>query len=154
LLLEEKKKLRLEIGNLGEQIISQVLHKSKRSSDWYDSDKDGTCNDLSYEVKTLRLINKTKSFWIDESQWKKLDSVDMVFFIKIPESEDEYLKIYLCINHKSCWKKEYKNNGDIVRSYPLTSCILYGIIDDNRSKTIYNNSVAISKYGRYNSDIT
>ena len=139
----------VRIGEIGEEIVSELLAGSERTDDWYDSKKDGVYNEMTYEVKTFRLNHKTKSFWVDKTQWRKVDQVDMLFFVKVPEHLDEELKVYLCINHKNCWKHYYKNDGTMVRGYPLTSCIPYGSIDDDRATVVYENSIASSKHGRY-----
>ena len=139
----------VRIGEIGEEVVSELLTGSERTDDWYDSKKDGVYNGLTYEVKTFRLNHKTQSFWVDKSQWHKVETVDMLFFVKVPEHVDEELKVYLCIHHKGCFKYYYRNDGTPVRGYPLTNCIPYGSINDDRARIVYENSIASSKHGRY-----
>lgn len=137
------------IGNIGEEVVSELLTGSVRTDNWYDSKKDGSYNGLTYEVKTFRLNYKTQSFWVDDSQWNKADNVDMLFFVRVPEHIDEELRVYLCIDHKNCWKTFYRNDGTAMRGYPLTNCIPYGSINDDRATIVYESSIASSKHGRY-----
>jgi len=135
------------MGNIGELAVEEHFD-SQRTDDWYDSRKDGMINNMSYEVKTFRLNGKTKGFWIDKSQWKKVDGVDILIFVRVPETTDERARIYVCINHKNCWQKAYRNDGTGVRSYPLTNCIYIGTIGEERSLQLYEHSVKISKHKR------
>mgnify|MGYP003347688834 CR=1 FL=1 len=144
-----RKKIAVETGNIGEQIITEMFSDAIRSDNWYDSKKDGVLNDQTYEVKTFRLNYKTKGFWVEKSQWNKLDGVDIVFFLRIPESIDEDLRVYRCENHKECWEYAENNKGMILRSYPLTNCTLIGSINDDCSYTIFNNSVKNSIHKRF-----
>ena len=104
---------------------------------------------MTYEVKTIRLNNKTQGFWIDSSQWKKLDGVDVLFFVKVPESVEEGLQVLICMNHTKCWHTAYTNDRREMRCYPLTNCIPYGTINDSRSVKVYENSKAASNHGRF-----
>jgi hypothetical protein len=139
------------IGNIGEKAVESAF-KTRRSDDWYDDNKDGTIGGMTYEVKTFRLNNKTKGFWLGENKtrtmWKKVDNVDMLFFVMIPESETESAAIYLCIDHKNCWEKARRNNGEGVRSYPLSKCLQISTIGTRWSKTLYEHSIKISTYRR------
>ena len=142
---------RYTIGNIGEEAVQRFL-KANRSEDWYDSEKDGTLGDMTYEVKTFRLNGKTKGFWLGENKtktmWKKVDNVDMLFFVMVPESADELASLYLCIDHKNCWKMTYRNDGTPCRTYPIGKCLHLFSLPKAQSKTLYQNSMNISIYKR------
>jgi hypothetical protein len=89
----------IDTGELGEQIVEEHFKHAERSDDWYDSEKDGTIKDKTYEVKTFRLNNRDQGFWVESSQFRKLDNVDILYFVKIPESLEEGATIYECLNH-------------------------------------------------------
>lgn len=147
--ISDRKKLILEIGKIGEQIVVELLLGAESADNWYDREKDGTYKGMKYEVKTIRLNNKTQGFWIDSSQWRKLDGVDVLFFVKVPESLEEGLQVFICMNHTRCWHTERTNSGAEMRCYPLTYCIPYGTIKDSRSVKAYENSKAASNHGRF-----
>ena len=142
---------RFIIGDIGEKAVERLLN-TQRTDDWYDTEKDGICGDMTYEVKTFRINNKTNGFWLGENysktMWKKVDKVDMLYFIKIPESKNELASIYLCINHKNCWVKAYRNNGEAVRSYPISKCIHLFDLSKQESFTLLKHSEKISTYRR------
>lgn len=140
----------VQSGDLGEQMVVETLAPAKRTADWYDSKKDGVLGHNTYEVKTFRLNYKTQGFWIPESQFKKLDNVDILFFVKIPESEDEGATIFICANHTS--DKAYNTfewSGRKMRSYHLINCIPIKNINDERSYTMLCNSTQMSKHKRF-----
>lgn len=143
------------IGELGEQVVQEYLN-STRSDYKYDPVKDGTFQDLIYQVKTIRLNHKTRGFWIGDNKtktlWKNLDNVDMLFFIKVPEKEEELATLYMCPNHQKNWVKEFRNDGTGVRSYPLTKCVPLCIVSKERSKVIYENSIKISTHKRFGNE--
>jgi len=136
------------IGDIGEQLINEFYNRAVRTDDWYDNKKDGKINNLTYEVKTFRLNFKTQGFWVDQSQFKKLDGVDLLFFVKVPEKIEDGLVLYLATNHHTRYES-FSHKGKNMRSYPLTFCLELGRIDDNRVKIVYDNSISISQYKRY-----
>ena len=140
---------RFIIGDIGEKAVERLL-KTQRAEDWYDSEKDGTIGGKTYEVKTIRINNKTKGFWIGENysktMWKKVDGVKMLFFVKIPDTEDELASVYLCLDHKNCWVKAYKNSGEGVRSYPISECLRLFSLGKRESRTLLEHSNKISTY--------
>ena len=70
----------INTGEIGEQLIEEFFPKAERTDDWFDSKKDGTIREKTYEVKTFRLNNKDQGFWVDSSQFRKLDNVDTVSY--------------------------------------------------------------------------
>lgn len=136
-------------GEIGEQIVSDFFQDARRTNDWYDDKKDGTINGMSYEVKTNRLNHSTQSFWIDKKQWPKCDGVDLLFFVKIPEKEEDGIVLYLSINHKNKKSLAYPSDGRVCRKYPLTECIPLCIINDNRVQELLEHSKAIAKHKRF-----
>lgn len=136
------------IGDIGEQLVYEFYHRATRTDNWYDSRKDGLINNLTYEVKTFRLNFKTRGFWVDESQFRKLDGVDLLFFVKVPEKIEDGLVLYLATNHHTRYES-FLHKGKKMRNYPLTFCWELGRIEDNRVKIVYDNSISISQYKRY-----
>lgn len=144
---------RFNIGNLGEEVVKNFFINATRTSDWFDSTKDGNIGELTYEVKTMRLNIKTKKFWVGQnktnSMWNKLDGVDLLFFVKIPESETENAILYLCIDHKNSWQMCYRNDKTPCRGYMLEKCIPLLLLDDVKSNYLLEHSKSISKHRRF-----
>jgi SRSO17 transposase len=144
---------RFNIGNIGEEVVNNFFINAIRSKDWYDSKKDGCIGDMTYEVKTFRLNNKTKSFWVGQNKtqtmWNKLDNVDLLFFIKIPESKNEKSILYLSTDHKNSWKMFYKNDGTTCRGYMLNKCLPLTEISIELSNILLENSKSISNHRRF-----
>ncbi len=143
--------IKVETGEIGEQLIEEQFPKAERTDDWFDSTKDGTIKEKTYEVKTLRVNNKDQGFWIESDQFRKLDGVDILYFVKIPESLEEGATIYECIDHTSEDAYEPFNLGPIkqMRCYFIDNCKKIANIRDERTNTLYHNSVAMSKHKRF-----
>ena len=141
----------VKAGDLGEQLIAEHFKDAERTEDWFDDKKDGmrTLINKSYEVKTLRLNDRDQGFWIDKSQFAKLDNVDILYFIKIPESKEEGATLYECID-KSKYKKVPGIPITEMRLYHIDNCKFIGNVNDERTNTIMNASKKISKHGRFN----
>jgi len=144
--------IKINTGELGEQLVEEHFKNAQRSDNWFDSEKDGTIKEKTYEVKTLRINNRDQGFWIESSQYTKLDNVDILYFVKIPESEDEGATIYECINHKDPDVYENFVIGKFkqMRCYFIDNCELIVNIKDERTDTIYQNSIKMSKWNRFN----
>lgn len=138
---------RVLIGEIGEQLVNEYYDRAVRSNDWFDSKKDGMIDNLTYEVKCLRKNFKTNGFWIPQNQFKKLDSVDLLYFIKVPEQESDGLGLYLCTNHLTNFES-FSWKGKSMRNYPFTKCMLLDIIHDERVKKVLEHSMTISTYKR------
>ena len=141
----------VKVGDIGEQLVEEFFPKAERTDDWFDSEKDGTIKEKTYEVKTFRLNNKDQGFWVDSSQFRKLDNVDILYFVKIPESLTEGATIYECINHTSedAYEKFTLGQFKQMRCYFLDNCKFIANINDERTDTIYENSISMSKWKRY-----
>lgn len=139
------------MGEIGENHIFNLFNGTA-SSYKYDASKDGMIGELSVQVKTIRLNQKTEGFWLgnnfSKTLWSNLDKVDMLFFVRIPEKPDELARSYLCIDHKNCWTKSYRNDSVAVRNYPLTSCLQVGILSPEDSLFLLENSKMISYFKR------
>jgi len=135
------------IGSIGEDLVTEHFKFSEKTDDWYDSTKDGTIQDFTYEVKTMRLNFRDNGFWIHENQWKKVDGVDLLFFVKVPEKEEEGLRLYQMLDHKRTFKM-ITHKGKKVRVYPFTRCLLLDIIYDNRALQVLEASKSISTWSR------
>lgn len=141
----------VNIGEIGEQIINEYFKDSKRTDNWYDSEKDGTIGDELYEVKTIRLNHKYFGFLIDQSQYKKVDNVHHLFFVKVPEKISDGIQVYVCENHKNEYQYHHvmTSKGQLLRCYPIRNCKLLFTINDARVKIVYNNSIKLSRHKRY-----
>lgn len=142
----------IDTGDLGEQIVEEHFKHAERSDDWYDSEKDGTIKDKTYEVKTFRLNNRDQGFWVESNQFRKLDNVDILYFVKIPESLEEGATIYECINHTeedTAYEAFTLGATKQMRCYFLDNCKLIKNVNDERTNTIYANSIAMSKHNRF-----
>lgn len=138
---------RERIGRIGEGLVDEFFEAATPTDNWYDSKKDGMINRMTYEVKTLRLNYKHQGFWMPENQWKKLDSVDLLFFVKIPEFIAEGATLYFCANHRTSWR-ELKHNDKNLRCYPLENCLPLMTARDDRVAELLESSKSISTYGR------
>ena len=136
------------IGELGENAIEAYYPQAVKTLDWYDPTKDGTMGSVMlYEAKTVQLNQKTQSFWMSVNQGNKLDGVDLLFFIEIPQPHEEHIaKVYLAIDHKNSWEYAYKNDGTKVRSYPLTKCLYQFSMDKETTLKIMQLSDDISTF--------
>lgn len=144
-----KKHHKRSAGEIGEQIVLEFFEDAVRSTNWFDDEKDGRINDLTYEVKTMRLNRYSHSFWLDAKQWPKCDSVDLLFFVKVPEKETDGIVLYLSINHKAKKSIAYPSDGRVCRKYPLTECIPLCTITDSRVQELLEHSKAISTHERF-----
>jgi hypothetical protein len=151
-MMARSKELSLNTGKIGEDAIAEFFG-FKKTNNWYDPEKDGSaeCTGVDYEVKTFRLNFKTQGFWIDQSQYNKVDNVDALFFVRIPESESELAQVYLATNHKDpkSYRIASRRDGTKVRCYQLTKCLPLFKIDAERSRILYENSVKNSIHGRF-----
>jgi hypothetical protein len=143
------KDVKRSAGEIGEGIVFEFFKDAKRTHNWYDDKKDGTINGMTYEVKTMRLNHVSQSFWIDTKQWPKCDGVDLLFFVRVPEKEEDGITLYLSINHKNKKSMAYPSDGRVCRKYPLTECIPLCIIKDNRVQELLEHSKALSKHKRF-----
>ena len=134
------------IGSIGEDIVDEWFEYTKKTEDWYDCKKDGTIAHLTYEVKTLTLNEKYQGFWIEQNQWKKLDVVDLLFFVKVPRYDaSEGLRLYQMSNHRENYRLVNHKNRQ-VRNYLFTKCLPYGIITDDRVQKVLEASESLRTY--------
>lgn len=118
------------LGGIGEKIVARLLSKSytvEMSFDKYDSIKDMTASGKTVEVKTLMYNFSTKALWLDESQWRKCDAVDMLFMVKVPLYQSSLIEIYECVDRKKYGTATGAKNK-ICRVYRLTDLKLYSTI--------------------------
>jgi len=145
----ERREHALVAGEIGENLVANFFPFANKTDDWYDRVKDGFLGNLRYEVKTLRLNKRDQGFWIAENQFWKLDNVDVLIFVNIPETPEEQAILYLFNNHKdeeSYTEFEYKGKG--MRNYKLTNCIALCIIDHETSLELYEHSNKMRTYKR------
>jgi hypothetical protein len=131
------------IGDIGEQEIAKYYNGQR--GEWFDPKKDGIISELTYEVKTFQLNRKHQGFLVEQSQWGKLDGVDMLFFVQVPDRDEDQARAFLAINHKMGYHYVYENNQKL-RCYPLTNCLFQFIIDKDKSKIMLEKSKQISKW--------
>jgi hypothetical protein len=124
------------MGEIGERYISDYFSSAVRSTDWFDDQKDGVIDgsDLSYEVKTQRYNFAYRGFIVDSSQYTKVDKVDLLFFVRVPELSSQPMSIYLYANHRMCTsRKSVSMRGAMQRLYPLTKCFQLDSIVNEQS---------------------
>ena len=89
-----REELMNELGLAGEKIIINMLSslgcKIESSVDKYDSEKDLLVDGKKVEVKTQIPFAKKKSFTFSPWQLKKCKSVDVLYFIAIPNENEKY----------------------------------------------------------------
>ena len=131
------------VGALGEQIVKTSLEacglQVMLSENKYDRVKDMIVEGETVEVKTLTLIKKFEAFCMEPSQWKKLDNVDRLFFIEIPDYGNPVI-VYESIE-KYHFTESF--NGGIKRMYTKDRMRKFCVINDNdleRTLRNYTNS--------------
>ena len=136
------------VGDIGEVIVQEFFN-STRSVYKYDADKDGYINEMKYAVKTFRLNKSTRGFWLSDNKtkimWKNIDEKPLLFFIRVPETEEDLAELYLAIDHRKSFKMVSTNAGILCRDYPLTSCLKLYNIDKDRSLQLYQNSLKMRR---------
>jgi hypothetical protein len=96
-----KNEIKLLIGAIGEEIVGEHLgSRYIKSLDEYDSEKDGTFDELLVEIKTSTRIFSTNEFIYDVNQLFKLTNVDLFFINEIPLNPEDGIVTYLCTNNK------------------------------------------------------
>lgn len=134
------------IGDIGEVVVQEFFN-STRSVYKYDAEKDGYINKMNYAVKTFRLNKKTRGFWLSDNKtkimWKNVDAAPLLFFIRVPETENDPAELYLAVDHRNSFDIVYTNSGIQCRNYPLTQCLKLCNISKDRSIELYNNSVKL-----------
>ena len=141
--------IRVTNGEIGEAIIAEHFKDATRTDNWYDSEKDGSIGNETYEVKTIRLNNKFQGFLIDPSQYKKVDGVYHLFVVMVPEEISEGIKVYRYENHTTDYRHITLPSGKMFRCYSINNCKLLFTLYDERVNIIYENSVTMSKHKRY-----
>lgn len=137
----------LAAGSIGENLVAKFFPYAEKTNDWYDHIKDGRIGRMTYEAKTLRLNKKDQGFWIEQNQFWKLDGVDILIFVNIPENQDDNAILYLFNNHKD--KSSYNEfvfKGKHMRNYKLTNCIALCIIDNEASNQLFEHSNNMRTY--------
>jgi hypothetical protein len=134
------------IGDIGEVVVQEFFN-STRSVYKYDAEKDGYINEMKYAVKTFRLNKSTRGFWMRDNKtkimWKNVDAAHLLFFIRVPETENDTAELYLAVDHRNSFDIVYTNSGVPCRNYPLTHCLKLCNISKDRSIELYNNSVKL-----------
>jgi hypothetical protein len=137
----------LAAGSIGENLVANFFPYAEKTDDWFDHIKDGRIGHMKYEVKTLRLNKRDQGFWIEQNQFWKLDGVDILIFVNIPENRDDNATLYLFNNHKD--KSSYDEfvfKGKNMRNYKLTNCIALCIIDNTASNQLFEHSNTMRTY--------
>lgn len=135
------------MGDIGENAVARFTN-GLLSENRYDHKKDGLINGhITFEVKTQRLIHMKKAFWIEPSQWNKLDGVDLLYFVKVPEKDGEQATAYLY--YDTSVFNTIKHEGKTLREYPLTNCLFQFILGDEESSLLLKYSKEISTVPRF-----
>lgn len=137
------------IGEIGEQFVASKFPYAERSTNKYDSEKDGNIGPHKYEVKTSTFVAKTQSIWMPENQWLKLDNVDYRFFITIPHKkfpyfrEDKICVLFMSIDNRY---RILNFNNSRVRSYEIKDLTPVCDLNDTLSKELIELSNQLTKY--------
>jgi hypothetical protein len=135
------------MGDIGEEAVARFT-RGTLSEDKFDSEKDGLINGhITFEVKTMRLINFKQAFWIEPSQYQKLDNVDLLYFVRVPEKNDELAQAYLYYNTSAFNNIIHK--GSRLREYPLTNCLFQFRLNSDDSALLLEYSKKISTVERF-----
>tara|TARA_B100000963_G_scaffold361113_1_gene394916 strand:+ start:5341 stop:5781 length:441 start_codon:yes stop_codon:yes gene_type:complete len=136
------------LGKLGENLIKQKIVGATKTDDWYDRTKDGTIGTRTYEVKTARLNNKHQGFFLDESQYNKIDNVDINFYVRVPETPAQKIKYYRYYADR--WIEEFEMNGTLGRLYHINHMDYIGVEKDPKlTIEALELSKALSTHGRF-----
>jgi len=148
-MLNKREEHALAVGSIGEDLVANFFPHAKKTPDWYDRVKDGWLDVLRYECKTLRLNHRDQGFWIEQSQFWKLDNVDVLIFVNVPENRGDNAIMYLFNNHKDPSSyTEFTYYGKPMRNYKLTNCIALSIIKGDAAIQLYEHSKEMRTYKR------
>jgi hypothetical protein len=130
----------LKLGALGEALVKDTFEwlglQVYMSEDRYDTVKDMIVDNESIEVKTLTPIKKSNSFCMQQSQWNKLDNVDRLFFIEVPDYGNPII-IYEAV--KKYYFTDSFNDGIIKRFYPKQNMRIFRILRDEELEKQFRN---------------
>ena len=139
---------RVTLGKLGENLIRDKIVGATKTDNWFDSKKDGTIGTRTYEVKTARLIHIHQGFFLDKSQYEKIDNVDINFYVRVPESPAQKIKYYRYYANR--WIEEIEMNGTIGRIYHIDHMDYIGIEKDPKmTMEALELSKSLSTHGRF-----
>tara|TARA_B100001094_G_C17947901_1_gene678991 strand:+ start:319 stop:795 length:477 start_codon:yes stop_codon:yes gene_type:complete len=86
------------LGQLGEAVVQNYLidegYKVKKSVNTFDHEKDFTVDGKFIEVKTQMPFFSESGFTIRPNQLKKCRSVDMLFFVAVPNTKGRFTDYY------------------------------------------------------------
>jgi hypothetical protein len=120
-----------KLGVIGENIVAETFEslglQVVLSENKYDSVKDMLIEGQTAEVKTFTLIKKNKSFCMEPNQWRKLDNVERLFFVEIPDYPQP-INVYESVTKK--YFTDSFSNGIIKRFYPKADMRKVRVIDD------------------------
>jgi hypothetical protein len=120
----------VELGNIGESLVFSSLRKRHESvvvsENKFDSEKDGTVDGLTVEVKTQVPIKIYKAFCIGSDQVVKCLNADRLFFVKI--AKGNLIEIYESLKPRKPTSLFY--NRDVCYFFKLTDLHLYDTIED------------------------
>ena len=136
------------LGMLGENIIRDNVQNATKTEDWYDSEKDGTVGMETYEVKTARLNNKHQGLFVNETQYNKIDNVDINYYVRVPESAAQKIKFYKYYADR--WIEELEMNGTLGRIYHIDHMEYIGMDKDPKKiEQFLELSKSLSTHGRF-----
>lgn len=139
------------LGQMGEEIIFEIIENAKKTNDWYDNKKDGTIEEQdgtikTYEVKTMRENFKHKALFQNVTQFKKLDNVDYNFWVRVPEKLEDGIKIY---EYFADQYTKANMNGTSGRMYAVDKMDYVATIEDERTQQMMGLSKKMAKHKRF-----
>jgi hypothetical protein len=140
-------------GNLGEALVLDYLVEAnnysevKLSDNPNDMHKDISADGLKIEVKTRTVIRKYHAMPLEQSQWYKVDSCDILYFVTNPTDKQEKIHVYEVTdkNNYSTITGFGFNKNSPVRLYDLSRMkIVKSVANSELISLMYDTS--ISKY--------
>ena len=102
----------------------------------------------TYEVKTARLNNKHQGLFVNETQYTKIDNVDINYYVRVPESAAQKIKFYKYYADR--WIEELEMNGTLGRIYHIDHMEYIGMDKDPKKiEQFLELSKSLSTNGRF-----
>jgi len=126
----------LKQGIIGEAIAFEMLWHEydgdvQMTEDWWDSEKDGTVQGQTYEVKTIFPFMKERVYSIEASQERKITSVDRLIIVRVPASDQSTIRVYeVPQDQRRMFQLKETAYGSVL-NYSFTQVQQYGILDNS-----------------------
>lgn len=95
--LSEATTWKLKQGVIGENLVFEYLNshrKVEKTENWFDSEKDGTVDGKTYEVKCIFPWYAKDAFPLCPTQVKKVMEADEVYIVQVPAANEDHINIW------------------------------------------------------------